>query len=267
MNVRNKWSSPRVAMVPTQTLIGFLDGILDPSRWSDFSPNGLQVPGPGEVHHVVTGVSAHLELFDRAAAAGADLVLAHHGLFWTGEERRVDPVLRRRLGRLFDHEMALAAYHLPLDAHPEHGNNARLAAELGAESREPAFAHGGAPIGVIARFGGDGLPADELLDRVRTVTLRPDVLAFLDGPERVRTVGICSGAAAGDLPEAIALGCDAFLTGEPAERCMAIAREYGIHFLAAGHHATERLGVQRLGELLAAEFGIRHEFIEVPNPI
>jgi dinuclear metal center YbgI/SA1388 family protein len=254
-------------MTAVHTLIDRLDELLEPARWADYSPNGLQVPGPATVARVVTGVSAHAELLERAAAAGADLVLVHHGLFWKGEPLGIDRVRRRRLGLLFDHDMALAAYHLPLDGHPEHGNNARLAQELGAELIEPAFAHGGAPVGVRATFPGDGIAPGELLDRVRAVTRREDVLAFLDGPDRVRTIGICSGAAADDLPAAVDLGLDAFLTGEPAERCMAIAREYGIHFLAAGHHATERLGVQRLGELLAAEFGVEHEFIEVPNPI
>ncbi len=249
------------------TVIDHLDELLTPGRWSDYCPNGLQVPGPAEIGHVVTGVSAHAELFERAAAARADLVLVHHGLFWNADPIAIDEVGRRRLGVLFEHDMALAAYHLPLDGHPVHGNNARLAEALGAVSWEPAFDHGGAPIGVAASFGEAGIAPEELVARVREATLRPDVLAFLDGPERVHSIGICSGAAADDLPAAIALGLDAFLTGEPAERCMAIAREYEIHFLAAGHHATERLGVQRLGELLAAELRVTHEFIEVSNPI
>ena len=254
-------------MTSLRTIVDRLDALLMPARWTDYAPNGLQVVGPEEVRRVVTGVSAHAELLERAAAAGADLVLVHHGLFWNGDRLGVDRVLRRRLGLLFEHDMALAAYHLPLDAHPVHGNNAGLAAALGATGWEPAFAHGGAPIGVAASFGDGGIGPEELLARVRTATGRPDVLAFLDGPERVRSIGICSGAAAGDLPEAIALGLDAFLTGEPAERCMAIAREHGIHFLAAGHHATERLGVQRLGDLLATELGVEHEYVEVHNPI
>lgn len=254
-------------MTPLHTIVERLDALLIPAKWSDYAPNGLQVPGPEDVRRVVTGVSAHAELIERAAAAGADLVLVHHGLFWKGEPLGIDRVMRHRLGLLFEHDMALAAYHLPLDAHVVCGNNAGLAAALGAASWVPAFAHGGAPIGVAASFGDEGLAAAELLARVREATGRPDVLAFLDGPERVRTIGICSGAAAGDLPEAIAMGLDAFLTGEPAERCMAMAREHRIHFLAAGHHATERLGVQALGALLAAEFGIEHEYVEVPNPI
>ena len=254
-------------MTDLTTVIAYLDALLEPSRWADYGPNGLQVPGRADIHSVVTGVSAHAELFERAAAADAGLVLVHHGLFWRGEPLEIDRVRRHRLGLLFEHDMALAAYHLPLDGHPEHGNNARLAQELGAERTEPAFAHGGAPVGVVAHFGADGVAPEELLRRVRAVTEREDVLAFLDGPEQIRSLGICSGAAADDLPGAVAMGLDAFLTGEPAERCMAIAREYGIHFLAAGHHATERLGVQRLGALLEAEFGLQHEYVEIPNPI
>jgi len=254
-------------MVALQTAIAHLDELLDTSRWADSCPNGLQVPGRHEIHSVITGVSAHSELFERAAATGADLVLVHHGLFWKGEPLGIDRVRRRRLSLLFEHDMALAAYHLPLDAHPVHGNNARLAAALGATSWEPAFEHGGAPIGVAASFGEPGLAPAELLERVGAATDRDDVLAFLEGPERIRSLGVCCGAAAGDLPGAATLGLDAFLTGEPAERCPALAREYAIHFFAAGHHATERLGVQRLGELLAAEFGVRHEYIEVDNPV
>ena len=254
-------------VIALDTVITHLDELLRPAGWSDYCPNGLQVPNLSGVSHVVSGVSAHRALFERAAAAGADLVLVHHGLFWNGEPLGIDRVRHARLKLLIDHDMALAAYHLPLDGHPEHGNNALLARALGAVTTQPAFPHGGAPIGVVADLGADGVAAEELVDRVRAVAGRPDVLAFLDGPQRVRHLGICCGAAADDLPAAVGLGCDAFLTGEPAERCMAIAREYGISFLAAGHHATERLGVQRLGALLAARFGVGHEFVDVPNPI
>ena len=254
-------------MTSPDQITAYLDELLQPAAWADYAPNGLQVPGDRAVRRVVTGVSAHLELFERAVEERADLVLVHHGLFWRGQPLGIDRVQHRRLKLLWEHDLALVAYHLPLDAHLEHGNNARLAAALGADSWEPAFAHAGPPIGVAARWAGEGVCAAELLRRVQQVTQRPDVLAFLDGPERVRSIGICCGAAADDLPGAIALGLDAFLTGEPAERCMALAREHGVHFLAAGHHATERLGVQRLGELLQARFGVEHVYVEVANPI
>ena len=197
-------------MTSLRSVIDHLDELLTPGAWADYCPNGLQVPGPAEISHVVTGVSAHAALFERAAERSAGLVLVHHGLFWQGEPLGIDAVRARRLKLLFENDMALAAYHLPLDGHPEHGNNARLAAELGARSWSPAFAHGGAPIGVIAEFGEQGIPAEELLARVREVTLRDDVLALMHGPAQVRTIGICSGAAAEDLPDAVGSGSTRF---------------------------------------------------------
>jgi putative NIF3 family GTP cyclohydrolase 1 type 2 len=163
--------------------------------------------------------------------------------------------------------MALAAYHLPLDAHPELGNNANLARALGAASWEPFAPHRGECIGVAARLPAPGPTPDELVARVREAVGGREPLAFLDGPDRVATIGIVSGAAADHVHDAIALGLDAFLTGEPAERVMAVARENAIHVLAAGHHATETSGVQRLGDELAARFGVRHVFVDVPNPV
>ena len=244
-------------------LIGHLDELLNPSAFDDYGPNGLQVPGPERVGTVVTGVSAGIELFEKAAAEGADLVLVHHGLLWKGPPKPLDLAAKRRLQLLFDHDMALAAYHLPLDGHPEHGNNALLATGLGASVTGP-FAGG---TGVTAAFGdGAGIAAEELERRVSALTARTP-LAVLAGPATVRTLSIVSGGGQGHLPEAIAAGHDAFLTGEASERNFNDAREAGIHFLAAGHYATETLGVQRLGELLAERFGVRHLYIDVPNPI
>jgi dinuclear metal center YbgI/SA1388 family protein len=243
-----------------------LESLLDPAAYDDYGPNGLQVPGPESVETIVTGVSANAALFERAHEAGADLVLVHHGLFWAGPPRPLDRAAKRRLQLLFDGDMALAAYHLPLDGHLEHGNNALLADAIGCESWEPFGAHGRTTIGVAGRLPGDGIPPDDLHARVREATAR-EPLAFVDGPARVRTVGIVSGAGADYLEEAIAEGLDAFVTGEPIERVMARAREAGVHFLAGGHYATETFGVRRLGDLLAGEFGVRHLFIDVPNPI
>jgi len=247
-------------------ILAHLDELLAPASFQDYGPNGLQVPGPQEIRTVVTAVSAGAELFERAAALGADLVLVHHGLFWNGAPLALSREAKRRLQLLFDHDMALAAYHLPLDGHPEVGNNALIAAGLGCESREPFALHRGAAIGVAARFAGDGIAPGELVDRVQRLTGRAP-LAFLAGPERVRSIGIVSGAGSDYLGDAVAAGHDAFLTGEPAERVMNHAREAAIHFLAAGHYATETFGVRRLGDLLAEQFGIRHEFVEIPNPI
>jgi len=244
---------------PINDLIGHLDALLNPSAFDDYGPNGLQVPGKEAISTVVTGVSASVELFEQAAEYGADLVLVHHGLFW-GATGPVDAQLKRRLKLLFDHDMALAAYHLPLDAHLEVGNNALLARAIGATDPEPFVG-----IGVRAQLS--AVPPEELRARVREATGGREPLAFLAGPGEVRTIGIVSGGAAKHLDDAIAAGLDAFVTGEPREPVMNDAREAGIHFLAAGHYATETFGVRALGVRLAAEFGIRHFFADVPNPI
>jgi dinuclear metal center YbgI/SA1388 family protein len=243
-----------------EELIGHLDALLKPQEFEDHGPNGLQVPGRPEVATVVTGVSAGLELFERARAEGADLVLVHHGLFWNGPPRGLDAPAKRRLQVLFDADIALAAYHLPLDAHLEHGNNALLAEGLGARVAGPF-----AGIGVVGAFDAP-LPAAELVERVRTLTGR-EPLSVPGGPATVRDVAIVSGGGQGYLLDAIAAGHDAFLTGEASERNFNEAREGGVHFLAAGHYATETLGIRRLGDLLADRFGVRHVFVDVPNPI
>ena len=247
-------------MVHADRLIAYLDALLDPAAFEDFGPNGLQVPGPRKVTRVVTGVTAQRALFDRAVAEEAELVLVHHGLFWTFNGVGLTPVVAERLRPLFKHDIALAAYHLPLDAHPVVGNNALLAEALGASRHEPF-----AGIGRGATFD-DPVPAAELFARVATVTGR-EPLVFDAGPALIRRLAIVSGGAAGRLGDAIAAGYDAFLTGEPKENVMADAREAGIHFIGAGHYATETFGVRRLGDLLAAEFGIEHVWVDLPNPV
>jgi dinuclear metal center YbgI/SA1388 family protein len=254
--------------VPAATidLLRELDGILQPERFEDYGPNGLQVPGPAQVETLATGVSANAQLFELAAAERAQLLLVHHGLFWGSGVGPIDEPLKRRLKILFDADIALAAYHLPLDAHPQFGNNALLAQALGAESHQPFALHRGEPLGMLARLGGEGLTPEALFARVHEITER-EPLVFEDGPPRVRSVAIVSGAGSDYLAEAAAAGADALLTGEPAERAMATAREAGVHFVAAGHYATETFGVRRLGEHLAERFGVRHVFLDVPNPV
>jgi dinuclear metal center YbgI/SA1388 family protein len=246
-------------------LLGFLDELLSPGDYDDYGPNGLQVPGPAEVSTVVTGVSAHRELFERARDAGAQLVLTHHGIFWSGQPVAITPAMKERLKVLFDSGMALAAYHLPLDAHPEVGNNALICRALGLERGETFAQHRGRPIGFVGRAQ-EPLPFGELRERC-TRAFGQEPFVWDSGPDVVTTVGVISGGAAGDMDAAIALGLDAFLTGEPAEFAMADAREGGIHFIAAGHYASETFGIRRLGDLLAERFGVRHTFIEVPNPV
>jgi len=246
-------------------VIGDLDALLEPGRYRDYGPNGLQVPGREDVVTVVTGVSAHAELFARAAELGADLVLTHHGILWDSAPRRIDAAMKRRLKLLFDHDMALAAYHLPLDGNLEVGNNALLARALGATDVEPFGEHGTATIGVRARFP-EPVAHAELLTRVETVCGQTP-LAFPTGPDPVSTIGIVSGAGSDYLIEAAEAGLDAFLTGEPTERAMADAAERHLTYIAAGHYATEVLGVQALGERLAGAFDIQHRFVDVSNPI
>ncbi len=246
-------------------IVSYLDELLDSPGFPDYGPNGLQVPGRETVRKVATGVSANRALIEAAAAAGADLLLVHHGLFWSRQAQAIDRVMAGRLRPLFKQDISLVAYHLPLDAHLGVGNNALLAEAIGLEQTEPFAEHMGRMIGVRGRFAGEGITPAELVARVGAHAQPP--IAFLHGPERVRSVGVVAGAAADDLHAAAGLGLDAFVTGEPAERSQGAAEEEGIHFLAAGHHATERAGIHRLGELLAERFGIAHEFIDIANPV
>ncbi|HEV2074912.1 MAG TPA: Nif3-like dinuclear metal center hexameric protein [Thermoleophilaceae bacterium] len=246
-------------------LVAFLDDLLDVSAFQDYGPNGLQVPGAREVRTVVTGVSAQRELFERAEEEGAQMVLCHHGLIWDGGPAVVTERMKGRLETLFRSDISLAAYHLPLDAHPEVGNNALLCAELGLRRGEGFGDVRGRPIGLLGHAD-EELAASELVERCRSVTGR-EPLVVGDGPDRVRRVGVVTGAGASVLDEAVARGLDAFVTGEPAERVMADSREAAMHFVAAGHYATETFGVRRLGELVAERFGVEHRFVDVPNPI
>jgi len=252
---------------PVSEVIAELDRLLEPARFEDYCVNGLQVPGGGQVATLATGVSANAELFELAAGEGAELLLVHHGLFWGSGITAIDPVLARRLRLLFDSGIALAAYHLPLDAHPQLGNNALLARALGAEGElEPFAVHRGRPIGFIARLPREGIAAAELFARVEALTAR-EPLVFDAGPAQVLRLAIVSGAGADYLEDAAAAGADALLTGEVPERAMAAARESGLHLIAAGHYATETFGVRRVGEHLAERFGLRHVFLDVPNPV
>lgn len=251
---------------PLSDLIADLNALLEPGRFRDYCPNGLQVPGKANIARVATGVSASAELFERALAESADLILVHHGLFWGRGQSSIDPAMKRRLKLLFDADVSLAAYHLPLDAHRQLGNNALIAKSLGAD-RQTSFArHEGEPIGVLASFAGDGVPVADLQARIQRLTAR-DPLVFDAGPPNVRTLAIVSGGGCSYLQEAIEAGADAFLTGEPTERVMTQAQEGSIHFIAAGHYATETFGVRALGEHLAGRFGVEHVFVDVPNPV
>ncbi len=248
-------------MAEIDDLIRALDALLEPDRFDDYGPNGLQVPGAAHVRRIVTGVSAQRPLVERAVELDAQLVLVHHGLFWKFLPVGLTPVLAERLRPLFKHDVGLAAYHLPLDAHPTMGNNALLAEGLDCDAHEPF-----GDVGRAGTFPGEGIAAAELFARVEELTRRAP-LVFDAGPERVRRIAIVSGAGASRLPVAVAAGFDAFLTGEPSEHVMADAREAGIHFIAAGHYATETFGVRRLGDWLATEHGVEHHWVDIPNPV
>jgi dinuclear metal center YbgI/SA1388 family protein len=252
-------------MASRREIVAYLDGLLEIDSFTDYGPNGLQVPGAEEVSLVVSGVSAQRELFERAAADGAQLVLCHHGLFWDFHPRALGPAMKERLKILFDADLSLAAYHLPLDAHPEVGNNALICAVLGLERAEPFAEHKGRPIGFVGRSD-EGIPFAELRDRCATA-FGQEPFFWDSGPETVRSVGVVSGGAPGNFGEAIARGVDAFITGETAEHVMAEARENRVHFIAGGHYATETFGIRRLGELVAENFGVEHRFVDIPNPI
>jgi dinuclear metal center YbgI/SA1388 family protein len=252
-------------MAARDEIIAHLDDLLEIDAFADYGPNGLQVPGAEEVSTVVTGVSAQRELFERAAEAGAQLVLCHHGLFWDFHPRTIGPAMKERLRVLFDGDISLAGYHLPLDAHPEVGNNALICAALGLERAEPFAEHKGRSIGFVGRSA-EGVPFEQLRERCAEA-FGQQPFTFECGPELVRSVGIVSGGAQSSFREAIERGLDAFLTGEVSEHVMADAREAGVHYIGAGHYATERLGIRRLGELVAERFRIEHRFVEIPNPI
>lgn len=252
-------------MIGRDELVSYLDEYLDASKGRDYGPNGLQVEGKDEIRKVVTGVSACHELFVKAREAGADAVLVHHGLFWEGTPRVLTGYQLRRVAELIRGEMSLLAYHLPLDRHPELGNNALACRDFGLINLQPFALHEGLPVGFKGSFP-EPIPAAELVSRCERV-YQQKPLAFLDGPDPVRTLGIVSGGAQRELHVAIGEGLDAYLTGEVSEWVMNVAREAKVHYLAAGHYATERLGIRALGEHLREKLGIEAEFIDVPNPV
>lgn len=245
-------------------ILRYLHDYLRVGDFRDFGPQGLQVEGKPEVRKVVSGVSGSAALFEAAAAAGADMVIVHHGIFWDRESRVVKGGLKRRLELLLAYGLTLAGYHLCLDAHPEVGNNILAARGLGLEEIEPWGDYQGRPIGFRGRW--PGKPVREAVDQVNAF-YGSQAVEFLYGPDPIRTVGIISGGAQGEVRAAIEDGLDLYITGEVSEFVMNTAREGGIHYLGSGHYATERLGIRALGEHLAQHFGLQHEFIDIPNPV
>jgi dinuclear metal center YbgI/SA1388 family protein len=251
-------------MIKLMELVAYTDDLLKASDFNDYSPNGLQVEGRAEVATVVSGVTASQALVEAAIAAGADALLVHHGYFWKGEDPRVVGMKARRLSALLRSELSLLAYHLPLDAHPLYGNNAQLAQRLGIEidgemdtgTRQALALHGHLP---------EPIAATDFAARIEKSLGREPV--HVAGSRRsVRRLAWCTGGGQKFIEQAAALGVDAFISGEISEPTAHVAHEMGLHYFGAGHHATERYGVQALGAHLAQRFGLRHQFIEIPNP-
>jgi len=251
--------------VALSELTATFDRILEPSRFRDYAPNGLQVEGRPEVQRLVSGVTACQALVDAAVEAGADAILVHHGYFWRNEAPVLTGMKRRRIAALLEADISLFGYHLPLDAHPQFGNNATLATRLGIASEAPLHPGDPAAVGNVGRLPAP-TPVAEFLETIERALDR-EPLHVGDVSRRVERIAWCTGGAQGYIEAAVAAGADLYLTGEASEQTVHVAREEGIEFVAAGHHATERYGVQALGEAVAAELGLEHQFIDIDNPV
>lgn len=252
-------------MAALAEVVSYLDELLAVAGFADYCPNGLQVEGRAELGRLVTGVTASQALIDAALAERADAILVHHGYFWKGEDPCVTGIKQRRLRALLRAEVSLLAYHLPLDAHPVYGNNAQLARALDLQVQG---SFGAGPAGGLGLHGELPEPLDSEALLVHLGQRLGRMPLHLPGPQaRIQRVGWCTGAAQDYLADAAALGLDAYISGEVSERTTHEARELGIHYFAAGHHATERYGVQALGAHLAERFGLWQRFIDIPNPV
>lgn len=248
-------------MIERDDLERYLNTLLNASKFKDYAPNGLQVEGRKSIRKIVTGVTACQALLEVAVEQQADAVLVHHGYFWRGENPVVRGMHQRRLATLLKHDLNLFAYHLPLDAHPELGNNAQLAKRLGLTSDTVLNEQGVGNVGVLAEpisLEAFGLKIEQALQR------KPVLVA--GGGHLIQRVAWCTGGAQAYIQEALGFGVDAYLSGEISEHTTHSARENQLHYIAAGHHATERYGVQALGEHLALQFGIECKFVEIDNP-
>lgn len=248
-------------MIQRQDLLAHFDGLLQPERFKDYGPNGLQVEGKAEIRHLVSGVTASRALIEAAIAEGADAIFVHHGLFWRGMDGRITGWMKERIRLLLAHDISLFAYHLPLDAHPELGNNAQLGARLGVQA---SGSFGEQALGLLGdvQFAN----ADALAAHVQAVLGRPVTCVSGAPQQSIRRLAWCTGGAQGFYESALAAGADAYITGEISEPQAHLARETGTTFIAAGHHATERYGAPAVAAHVAAALGLSHRFIEIDNP-
>lgn len=249
-------------MVTRNALLHYIDELLQTSLYEDYAPNGLQVEGKNEIKKIVTGVTACQALIDKAIAVQADAVLVHHGYFWKGEDARIIGMKKNRVQALLKHDINLLAYHLPLDAHPELGNNAQLGQVLGlpmtgCAGKNNLIAYAKLPVSLMVS------EVSALLQQ----KLQRSPLVVGPQEKKIQTIAWCTGAAQGYLQIALELGVDAYISGEISEQTTHIAHEYDITYFAAGHHATERYGVKALGQHLAERFAVEHAFVEIDNPV
>ncbi len=250
--------------VSRQALLAALDDLLQPAGYRDHGPNGLQVEGRPLVRKLVTGVTASLALIEAAIAAQADAILVHHGLFWRGQDGRVTGWMKPRLACLLGHDINLLAYHLPLDAHPVLGNNAQLARVLGIALLPPEQGRfGDQSLGFLGQRS--MVDAQALAEHVAALLGRP-VTLVAEPDRRIERIALCTGGAQSYFESAIAAGADVFITGEISEPQAHYARECGVAYIACGHHASERYGVQAVGAFVAEQCGLAHQFIDIPNP-
>jgi len=246
-------------------LCDFCDDFLHVHEFDDYCPNGLQVESSTEVNHIVAGVTASLDLIDAAIAQKADTLLVHHGYFWKGESQPVAGFKGRRIRRLIKNNINLIAYHLPLDAHPQVGNNAQFGKLMGWEV-QGSFGSVGEHDIVLSGALQTPMTLDELCASIER-RLGTNVLGVSAGDRPIQTIAWCTGAAQDYIEQASARGIDAFVSGEISEHTFHFAKEAGIHYIAAGHHATERYGVQALAAVIEKQFGLRQQFIDIPNPV
>lgn len=245
-------------------LVKYLNGLLAIEKFQDYCPNGLQIEGCREIKKLVTGVTACQALFDQAIEEKADAILVHHGFFWQNEDLRIIGIKKKRIATLLKHNISLIAYHLPLDAHPIFGNNAQLVQKLGLKLEEPEKRE----ISDIVYVGGlqTAISVRDFITQVTSVLQRTP-LCIADPDVKIQRIAVCSGGAQEYFKKALKFGVDAFLTGEICEHVVHTARETGVAYIAAGHHATERFGVQAIGEHVAQKFNLEYKFIDIPNPV